>query len=71
MRKDQCNICGTEDLYTAVAMEGICSICKIKYIGGLGTTPQLIARTRAKLGLSDGEFLQQDNAQEAKRILGR
>lgn len=69
-----CEICGldnSKDLFSAVTGEPVCSICKLKFIGGLPTTKERIATAREKLGLKDGEFLQQDHGQEAERILGR
>lgn len=70
----KCAICGTsleDDLFSAVTQEPVCSICKIKFIGGLPTSQALIAKARALLGLKDGEYLVQDNGAEAARILGR
>ena len=69
-----CKICGTDlgkDLFSAVTGEKCCSICKIKFIGGLPTTDGRISDARLNLGLKDGEFLKQDNGAEAARILGR
>lgn len=70
----KCGICGkpkNDDLFSAVTGEAVCSICKVKFIGGLPTTPELVARAREKLGLVEGDYLDQDNADEARRILGR
>ena len=70
----RCEICGTPkeaDLFSAVTQEPVCSICKVKYIGGLPTTSDRIATVRKALGLKDGEFLQQDRGDEARKILGR
>lgn len=70
----KCEICGkprNDDLFSAVTGERVCSICKINFIGGLPTNTQRINEVRSLLGLKEGEFLQQDNGQEAKRILGR
>ncbi len=70
----KCEICGTalkDDLFAAVCQEKVCCICKQKFIGGLSTTPERIGEARKKLGLEAGEYLKQDNAQEASRILGR
>lgn len=56
----RCESCGTNlkaDLFSA---EPVCSICKVKFIGCLPTTPKLIALARARLGLTDGDYLQQD-----------
>jgi recombinational DNA repair protein (RecF pathway) len=67
-----CAICGTNlsaDLFSAVTGEPCCSICKVRFIGGLPTTPERIATARAGLGLADGDFLAQDNGAEARRIL--
>lgn len=72
MRK--CEICGTprkDDLFSAVTGEKVCSICKVKFIGGLPTTTERINAARKKLNLSDGEYLVQNNPEEAARILGR
>lgn len=69
-----CEICGhllKNDLFAAVTGEPVCSICKIKYIGGLPTNDERIKNVRDALGLKDGEFLRQDNAAEAAAILGR
>jgi len=69
-----CAICGTnlkEDLFSAVTQEPVCTICKMKFIGGLPTSPARIAQARERLGLADGIYLHQDNAVEAARILGR
>jgi len=69
-----CEICGTpreNDLFSAVTGERVCSICKLKFIGGLSTNSRLIDAARARLGLSEGEYLVQDNPKEAAKILGR
>ena len=71
---DKCEICGAtskHDLFSAVTGEPVCSICKIKYIGGLPTTSERINKARSALGLGDGQYLTQDNPKEAARILGR
>ena len=72
----KCQICGkpkADDLFAAVTNEPVCSICQVKFIGGLNASsyPNLITDTRKRLGLKDGEFLNQDNADEARKILGR
>jgi threonine dehydrogenase-like Zn-dependent dehydrogenase len=70
----RCAICGTDlgkDLFSAVTAEPCCSICKFKFIGGLPTSDERIALARARLGLEDGTYFQQDNGAEAARILGR
>ena len=69
-----CEICGTpkkDDLFSAVTGEPVCSICKLKYIGGLPTTPQAIAAARTALGLTEGEFVQHNPREEARKILKR
>ena len=66
-----CQICGTDDLYVACSGEGVCSVCKMKFIGGLSATPKKIAEVRSRLGLKDGELLKLDVGLEAQRILGR
>jgi len=71
---EQCGICGKprlDDLFSYVTGESVCSICKIKFIGGLPTIKERIDAARMRLGLKDGEFLKQDNGAEAARILGR
>lgn len=68
----QCAICGTDlsgDLFASVTGEKCCAICKVKWIGGLPTSPERIASARQSLGLQDGQYLQQDNGAEAARIL--
>lgn len=70
----QCAICGNSlgnDLFASVTGEKCCAICKVKFIGGLPTTDERITTCRARLGLGDGEYLQQDNGAEAARILGK
>ena len=70
----KCEICEfllENDLFATVANEPVCVICKAKFIGGLPTTKDRINQARAKLGLADGEFLRQNNAKEARKILGR
>jgi len=70
----KCGICGkpsNDDLFSYVTGEKVCSICKMKFIGGLPTTEARITEARTRLGLKDGEYLVQDNAAEAARILGR
>lgn len=70
----KCGICANlleNDLFSAVTGEPVCSICKMKFIGGLPTTPERVQNARKALGLWDGEYLTQDNAKEAARILGR
>ena len=40
---NKCKICGNVgDLFSAVTGEDVCSICKIKFIGGLPTTQERI-----------------------------
>jgi hypothetical protein len=70
----RCAICGTDlskDLFSFVTQEKCCSICKLKFIGGLPTSDERIAAARSALQLKPGEYLQQDNGAEAARILGR
>ena len=70
---DCCQICGKpskDDLFSYVTNEPVCSICKIKFIGGLPSRDRIVG-VREKLGLKEGEYLKQDNAAEAARILGR
>ena len=70
----KCQSCGTpleQDLFSYVTGEKVCSICKINFLGGLSSIPANIQRVRAALGLGDGEFLKQDRADEARKILGR
>ena len=69
----RCAICGNDlgnDLFASVTGEKCCAICKLKFIGGLPTSDARIATARGRLGLADGEYLQQDNGAEAARILG-
>jgi hypothetical protein len=71
---EKCGICGTnfaDDLFSVVTQEPVCSICKINHVGGLPTTAGRIQFVRKQLGLKDGEYLVQDNAAEAARILWR
>lgn len=70
----RCAVCGNDlgdDLFASVTGEKCCAICKVKHISGLPTSPERIAAARERLGLADGEYLQQDNGAEAARILGR
>ena len=70
----ECAICDNDlqkDLFASVTGEPVCCICKQKFIGGMTTTPELIAVARRRLGLKVGEKLHQDNGAEARRILGR
>lgn len=72
--REGCGICGAnlaKDLFAAVTQEPVCCICKQKYIGGLPTTEDRIQEARNQLGLKAGELLKQDNAEEARKILGR
>jgi hypothetical protein len=74
MMAKPCAICGNDlgnDLFASVTGEKCCAICKLKFIGGLPTSPERIASAREQLGLADGVYLQQDNGAEAARILGR
>lgn len=67
-----CAICGTNlsnDLFASVTGEKCCAICKVKFIGGLPTSDERIAAVRAGLGLTEGQFHQQDIGAEAERIL--
>lgn len=69
----RCQICGTEladDLFAFVAQKPVCAICTTRFVGGDFSTER-ISKVRAMLGLPDGEYLSQDNAAEASRILGR
>lgn len=73
VKKKQCAICGfdlSNDLFADVTGEKCCAICKVKFIGGLPTSDERIALARSRLGLTEGEYLQQDNGAEAARILG-
>lgn len=68
-----CEICGTklkDDLFAFVTQEPVCAICKIRYIGGLPTTPERIAKVRQLLVLAPGQYIVQDNTQAAAEILG-
>lgn len=68
----QCNICGKsndDDLFAYVTGERVCSVCKVRFIGGLPTTERRIDAARERLELKPGEFLKQDNAEEARKIL--
>jgi len=70
----ECGICGTpkeDDLFSDVTGEGVCSICKLKFIGGLPTTPERVKAARNALGLEEGNYIVQDNAEEARRMLRR
>lgn len=66
-----CELCGEKDIYTEVTGKPSCSICTVKYVGHLPGERQRIAKIREQLGLNAGEFLKQDRAVEAKKILGR
>lgn len=69
----RCEICGTDldrDLFASVAGKTVCSICTVNFVGG-DFDPAHIAKVRQVLNLQPGEYLQQDNAAEARRILGR
>ena len=69
-----CQICGVDDkkdLFSFVTQSPTCSICTIKYMGGLPQTSERIAQVRERLGLKSGEMLKHDRANEAKQILGR
>lgn len=71
---ERCGICGTslkDDLFAYVTNDPVCCICKAKWIGGLPTTMERIRLVRKQLNLADGEYLQQDNHAEAKKMLGR
>ncbi len=71
---ENCRICGfllKNDLFSAVIGEAVCSICKLRFIGGLPTTEERIIAARDRLGLKEGEFLRQNNEKEASRILGK
>jgi hypothetical protein len=68
-----CAVCGADlstDLFASVAQKPICAICTVKYVGGVFSDAR-IATVRAALGLREGEYLKQDNAAEAARILRR
>ncbi len=70
----QCKICGQpqkDDLFSFVTQEPVCTVCKIKYIGGLPTTQNRIESARKALGLKDGEYLSQNYGEECARMLGR
>ena len=71
---ERCEICGEpseHDLFSAVTGERVCSICKLKFIGGLPATTGNIDEARKRLGLEDGKYLEQNNPQEAAIIMGR
>jgi hypothetical protein len=65
-----CKICGKEDMFTYVSGKPACAICVVKYIGGGPITNERVQRVRYMLGLKDDEYLKQDNAKEAAKILG-
>ena len=66
-----CQICGEEDLFSAVAQQPACAICV--YAFGLWTPirPSQIETVRAALGLDEGQYLEIDRAKAAAIILGR
>lgn len=71
---DKCQICGKpqkDDLFSFVTAEPVCSICQVNHIGGLKADQGRIETARGKLGLKNGEFLNQNNPEEARKILGR
>ena len=68
---DGCKICGTDDLFAACSTEGVCAVCKVRFVGGLTATRERIADIRAALGLKEGQFYKQDCGAEATKILGR
>lgn len=66
-----CQICNAKpDLFSEVTGDRVCAVCKVKFVGGLPSTAERVANVRARLGLAEGEYLKQDNAAEARRILG-
>lgn len=68
-----CKICGTDlnkDLFASVAQKPVCAICTQKYVGG-DFSDERIAKVRSALQLNEGQYLVQNNAIEAARILGR
>ena len=65
-----CKICNATDMYTEVTMKKVCAICTVKLVGGIDTDKR-IEEVRVALGLKDGEFLKQNNAEEARKILGK
>ena len=68
-----CAICGfnlRSDLFADVTGEKCCAICKVRFIGGLPTSDDLIMMARRELQLADGVYLTQDRGVEAKRIFG-
>ena len=74
MSEKRCAICGAlqrNDLFAAVTGSPTCAICTAKYMGGLPQTAERVATASGRLGLQDGEYLQQDNGKEAARLLGR
>ena len=69
-----CEICGKpqeDDLFSFVTQGPLCSVCTVKYGGRFGPTKESVKAVREELGLKNGEYLKQDNAEEARRILGR
>ena len=66
-----CELCGAKDMYTEVTGKPACSICTINYIGHMPGERERIKKIREALNIAPGEFLKQDRAAEAKRILGR
>jgi len=71
---DFCKICGVDlkkDLYSVVTNESVCSICKLKFVGGLPTTEDRINKIREGLGLKSGEYLKLDRYEEARKLLGK
>ena len=68
-----CAICGSDlskDLFAYVAQKPTCCICTAKYVGG-DFSQERISKVRQALQLADGQYLVQDSAAEAARILGR
>ena len=65
-----CNKPNANDLFSAVTGEPVCSICKLRLVGGLPSTPERIKSVRDHLGLKDGEYLQYDHGKVASEILG-
>ncbi|KKM26514.1 hypothetical protein LCGC14_1584030 [marine sediment metagenome] len=70
----KCAICGKpqkDDLFSYVTQQPACSICVIKCGLPSPISKGSIETARDKLGLKEGEYLKQDNGEEARRILNR
>lgn len=65
----KCQICGQSDLFSVCSDSRTCAVCSLNFTGP-NPTEEIVKKVRSLLKLKENEYLKQDYAAEAARILG-